>query len=66
MQDFPDDFDGVVAGAPAVAFNNLTSWSGDFLKILGNSSSPTFVSTDLWTVVHEEILNQCDRMLHLP
>lgn len=30
VQDFPDDFDGVVAGAPAVAFNNLSSWSGSF------------------------------------
>ncbi|KAK5113180.1 putative feruloyl esterase B-2 [Meristemomyces frigidus] len=25
-QDFPDDFDGIVAGAPAVAFDNLTSF----------------------------------------
>ncbi|KAF8861459.1 putative feruloyl esterase B-2 [Acephala macrosclerotiorum] len=60
VQDFPDDFDGVVAGAPASAFNNLTSWSGHFYTILGNSSSPTFVPTSLWTVVHEEVLNQCD------
>ena len=30
VQDFPEDFDGVVVGAPAVAFNNLSSWSGSF------------------------------------
>ena len=29
-QKFPEDFDGIVAGAPALAFNNLSSWSGHF------------------------------------
>jgi len=33
-QDFPEDFDGIVAGAPALAFNNLSSWSGHFRKSL--------------------------------
>ena len=28
-QDFSEEFDGIVAGAPAIAFNNLTSWSGE-------------------------------------
>jgi len=31
-QDYPDDFDGIVAGAPALAFDNLTSWSGSFCE----------------------------------
>ncbi len=61
IQDVPADFDGVVAGAPAIAFNNLSSWSGHFFTILGNSSSTNFVPTSLWTVIHQEILNQCDR-----
>jgi feruloyl esterase len=34
VQDFPQDFDGVVVGAPAVAFNNLSSWSGSFCERL--------------------------------
>lgn len=33
VQDFPDDFDGVVVGAPALSFNNLSSWSGSFCKL---------------------------------
>jgi len=31
-QDFPNDFDGIVAGAPALAFNNLSSWSDSFCR----------------------------------
>ncbi|KAK7543810.1 Tannase/feruloyl esterase [Phyllosticta citricarpa] len=59
-QSFPDDFDGIVAGAPAAAFVNLTSWSGNFYKILGDEDAPTYVSSDLWAAIHEDILKQCD------
>jgi feruloyl esterase len=61
-QDFPDDFDGIVAGAPALAFNNLTSWSGNFYTITGPSNSSSFVPTNLWSVIHEDIMNQCDTL----
>lgn len=61
-QDFPEDFDGIVAGAPALAFNNLTSWSGSFYPITGSTSSPTFVPTNLWPVIHDDILKQCDKL----
>lgn len=59
-QDFPEDFDGIVAGAPAIAFNNLTSWSGHFYTILGDTNSSSFVPTAMWSIIHDEILNQCD------
>ncbi|TLD31802.1 feruloyl esteras-like protein B [Venturia nashicola] len=63
VQDFPDDFDGVVAGAPAFAFNNLTSWSGQFYKITGPPGSPTFIPALTWIgVVHRDILKQCDTL----
>jgi feruloyl esterase len=60
IQDFPGDFDGVVAGAPAVAFNNLSSWSGSFFLKTGSPGSPTFLTPDMWALVHEDILAQCD------
>ncbi|RDW77182.1 carboxylic ester hydrolase-28 [Coleophoma cylindrospora] len=60
IQDYPEVFDGVVVGAPALYFPALTSWSGTFYTILGNSSSDTFVSADLWVAVNTEIMNQCD------
>lgn len=59
-QDFPADFDGIVAGAPALAFNNLTSWSGHFVPLTGTSGSPTFVPQSMWTVIHQDIMKQCD------
>lgn len=59
-QSFPDDFDGIVAGAPAVGFNNLTSWSGRFLLVQGTNTSASFLTPYEWVLVHEEILVQCD------
>lgn len=60
VQEFPDDFDGVVAGAPAFAMNNLTSESGYFYTVTGPPNSATFLSRDEWEVVHQDILSQCD------
>ena len=60
VQDFPEDFDGVVVGAPALAFNNLSSWSGSFYLYTGSNTSSTFLSPDEWALVHEDILSQCD------
>jgi hypothetical protein len=62
VQAFPDDFDGVVARAPAFAFNNLTSWSCHFLPLTGLQGEPTFVPFDMWPVIHQDILRQCDAM----
>lgn len=60
IQDFPDDFDGVVAGAPAFDFNHLTDWSENFYNVLGPDTTATYVPAALWPVIHSEILNQCD------
>ena len=59
-QDFPGDFDGIVAGAPALAFNNLSSWSGRGLYVMGPPSAPTFLTPQHWALVHEDVLAQCD------
>jgi feruloyl esterase len=61
-QEFPEDFDGIVAGAPAFAFNNLTSWSGSFLPLTGKMGDPKFVPVQMWSKIHEDILNQCDAL----
>ncbi|KAH8897927.1 tannase and feruloyl esterase [Thozetella sp. PMI_491] len=62
VQTFPEDFDGVVAGAPAFAFNNLTSWSCHFLPLTGPSGSASFIPLDMWPIIHQEVLNQCDAL----
>lgn len=54
---FPDDFDGIVAGAPAVDFNDLISWRASFYPITGAIGSENFISADTWkTTIHNEVL----------
>lgn len=60
---FPADFDGIVAGAPGVDFNNLVSWRARFYTITGRSASPNFIPIIAWkTWIHEEVLRQCDML----
>lgn len=58
---FPDDFNGIVAGAPAVDFNNLYSWRAHFYPLTGAVGSQSFITPDTWkTTIHNEVLRQCD------
>lgn len=60
-QMFPDDFDGIVAGAPALDAINLASWTLWLGFVTGfDASSSDFVSPSLWSIVNAEILKQCD------
>ncbi|KAJ3827173.1 Tannase/feruloyl esterase [Lentinula raphanica] len=61
MQDFPDDFDGIVAGAPGINWNSLMSWEDYVHSVLGNNSSPTFITNGEWLdLVHKNVMKQCD------
>ncbi|KAJ5923402.1 hypothetical protein N7454_008647 [Penicillium verhagenii] len=60
VQKYPNDFDGVVAGSPAINFVNLISWSAHFYPITGDSTSDTFLTNAEWGIVHDEIIRQCD------
>ncbi|KNG46680.1 tannase and feruloyl esterase [Stemphylium lycopersici] len=64
-QDYPGEWDGIVAGAPAMAFNNLTSWSGHFYTLTGPANSSSFVTPAKWAVVHEDVLAKCDKLDNL-
>ncbi|KAJ7135898.1 tannase and feruloyl esterase [Mycena epipterygia] len=60
---YPEDFDGIIAGAPATDFNHIIHWMGMLARYIGApnpSSSPAFIPSDLWKIVAAEILNQCD------
>lgn len=61
-QSFPHLFDGIVAGAPALAFNNLSSWSAHFLPITGANTSANFIPASKWPLIHADILKQCDTL----
>jgi feruloyl esterase len=62
-QEFPDDFDGILAGSPAADFNHLSDWTSRFLLITGFGKDSRTLSKDQWVYVHGEILRQCDEPL---
>lgn len=62
VQDFPDDFDGLVIGAPALAFNSMAAWTGNFITITGNNTSESFLPLELWATVHLAVMDQCDEI----
>ncbi|KAK6844648.1 tannase and feruloyl esterase [Apiospora arundinis] len=58
---FPEDFDGIVAGAPAVDFNNLYSSRARYFTVTGAAGAPSYINADTWkTTIHNEVLRQCD------
>ncbi|KAF8251474.1 tannase and feruloyl esterase [Wilcoxina mikolae CBS 423.85] len=60
IEDFPDDFDGVLAGAPAIDFNHLLGWGGIMSRLNGAPSGIPIISPALWQVVTLDMLAQCD------
>lgn len=64
---FPEDFDGILAGAPAVDMQHLLGWSGMISRAVGAGSgkgkdSPEFIDEEGWDLVSEEVLRQCDAL----
>jgi feruloyl esterase len=57
---FPNDFDGIVAGSPALRFNYLNSWSGIFYPIIRDAGKTGFPSPLTFPTIDESILAQCD------
>ncbi|KPI42761.1 putative feruloyl esterase B-2 [Cyphellophora attinorum] len=60
---YPEDYDGVVIGAPALNFNYMSTWRASFYNITGPANSTGFITKDAWTgLIHDEILRQCDML----
>ncbi|KAF3905675.1 Tannase [Orbilia brochopaga] len=59
-QQFPQEFDGIVVGAPANNLNNLFNWQAHEYKLIGKPGDPTYLNKDQWAVVGNLILEQCD------
>lgn len=62
-QKFPNDFDGIIAGASANDFNHLQDWSAHFRQLTGSTDNDTFLTQADWTTVQSYILDQCDEKL---
>ncbi|OQO06320.1 hypothetical protein B0A48_08909 [Cryoendolithus antarcticus] len=62
-QNYPNDFDGIIAGASAADFNHLQSWSAHFRLITGTAGNDTFLTLPQWGIVQAEIIKQCDESI---
>jgi feruloyl esterase len=60
---YPNDFDGIIAGAPALDFNNLISWRASFYPITLDLKGKDFIKPTTWAgLIHDEVLKQCDSL----
>jgi feruloyl esterase len=62
---FPNDFDGIIAGATGTDWNNLIGAVAMLSKYVGapnGTSSPSFITEEQWGLVHQEVLRQCDAL----
>lgn len=58
---FPNDYDGVLVGAPALNFNSMSAWRSNFFILTGSTNSSSFIKPEVWQgVIHDEILMQCE------
>ncbi|TFK53657.1 feruloyl esterase-like protein [Heliocybe sulcata] len=63
VQEFPEDFDGVVVGSPANWMSHLQPWSIHIDLNVLPAGSPQWISPELWTgIIHDEVLRQCDNL----
>lgn len=59
----PDDFDGIISGAPSNDFQNLQGWSARFIQLTGTPGDDTFLTKDQWILVQSQIQEECDEAL---
>ncbi|OSD06507.1 feruloyl esterase-like protein [Trametes coccinea BRFM310] len=63
VQDFPDDFDGVVVGSPANWQTHLQAWSVHMNLNTEPSTSSHFMTEEMWSdVIAPEVMRQCDEL----
>ena len=60
-QRYPDDFDGIVAGAQANPRTHLNAWQLTIGKaVLGDPAA--FIPPDKYPLIHKAVLDQCDAL----
>jgi len=61
LQNFPEDFDGIIACAPGLNFVNLLGWLGLTAQPF-YTGKPGAMLTEDWNLVHSETMAQCDAL----
>ncbi|KAH7035994.1 Tannase/feruloyl esterase [Microdochium trichocladiopsis] len=61
-QRYPGDFDGILAGAPAIDLNALQYATASAYKILGPKGEPTWLTPAQWELVYADVNALCDEL----
>ncbi|KAF2685132.1 tannase and feruloyl esterase [Lentithecium fluviatile CBS 122367] len=62
VQEYPELFDGVIAGAPAIDLMASIAWFGYAYETLGFNANSSLISAEQWLAVEAEVLHQCDAL----
>ncbi|KAH7100802.1 tannase and feruloyl esterase-domain-containing protein [Auriculariales sp. MPI-PUGE-AT-0066] len=60
-ENFPEDFDGIIACAPVLNAVNMWAWFG-FVAQPFLPTAPGAMTPDTWAIVREETYKQCDHL----
>lgn len=59
-QNYPEDYDGIIAGCPAVYYNDLNAYQIHVNSLQNDTTSPSFIPLTLYPVIHKHIIDECD------
>ncbi|KUJ12218.1 tannase and feruloyl esterase [Mollisia scopiformis] len=62
VQRYPEDFDGVLVGAPAIWMTHLPGWDIRVALEQFPNAKPSYIPSTMWAVIHEAVVSQCDAL----
>jgi feruloyl esterase len=63
---FPSDFDGVLVGAPAWNWANLSAWQIHANSFVANTTSPGYIPPTQFAFVFDQVTAACDLLDNVP
>ncbi|KAJ9094674.1 hypothetical protein QFC20_006855 [Naganishia adeliensis] len=62
MVAFPEDYDGLLLGAPANPFGHIMPWMARQSQLVRPVGSATWIPAETWDLIHAEAVRQCDAL----